>query len=148
MLGLISAVHTKNDHSRTENHYEIKPQITFGERNQFHQDINHQINASQAQLVSVSGSNNHGTFLNDAQFNLTTLIDRPIILQLHQQPFLLYVFIFSITLPIFFLLFICLYRYYRQQPSNRIRSHRYQSRSTMATKRNRTRRKKSDLSET
>lgn len=120
IAGLFSPIRTHNDHSQVSNYYENK--------NTYHRNVNLQINSTQTKILAISGSNNHGTMLNDAQFNLTTHIDRPVYLQFNQQPMFIYLIAISILIMKLLLLLACFYRHHQQQQQNDQRRHRQRRR--------------------
>lgn len=125
IAGFFSPITTHNDHSHVSNYYDNK--------NTYHRNVNNQINSTQTKLLSISGTNNHGTMLNDAQFNLTTHIDRPVYFQFNQQPVFIYVITAAILIMKLLLLLACFYRYQEKRHSHRQRRRRRRRRLPLST---------------
>ena len=76
--GLLVQNLCSHDKYVTHNQYDIKPQIAIDENNKFYHDTDIHINSSKIQILSISGSNNRGLMLNDAQFNVTHIMEQPV----------------------------------------------------------------------
>jgi hypothetical protein len=110
--GLFSSNPYTNENSYIYHQYDIKPSISSKVKNNFYQDIDIHINSSKTQLIPISGSNNQGLILNDAQFNMTNIFDQPIIFYLNQYSMFLYI-IFVLLLVLIFI-FILSFIYHRK----------------------------------
>lgn len=78
-------VSVNNENSFHYHQHHVKPTITVEGRNIFHQKTELHINASKAQLLSISGSGNRGLLLNDVHVNMTNIFDRPIFMHFNSR---------------------------------------------------------------
>ena len=115
-------------HSNIYNDHHLEPHINIDQKNTYQHHTNIHTNSSKTQILSLSGSNNQGIMVNDAQVNMTNIFQRPIFLNLNQHSILFYlilVFIFFFIMIFIIIIGIFIYNRKAQQSKQKLyRQHR------------------------